>query len=117
MSTNTTIKELKDKGIRVTIHHLRLSIKDNPKDFTLYARENFGRGYGYHIAAKGGLTKVKLELPGGDVIETSARCSIKDGYNKKSGREIALQRAITLLNNGKELGTQLAKSGVELETA
>ena len=109
-----TIQELKNNGVRVKVTHLRLHRGENPKLFRVYPRESFGTRPN-DIAAKGGITSVSLVFPSGIEVIGTARCYIKDPYNRASGREIALTRALEQIDvNAELLRGALQKSGVEL---
>lgn len=49
------------------------------------------------IEPRGGKTVAKIILPDGSEITGEARCSDRDNYSKKIGRDIALGRALKSL--------------------
>lgn len=49
------------------------------------------------ILPNGGMTTARIELPDGRVATGEARCSVRDNYNRKIGRDIAIGRALKSL--------------------
>jgi hypothetical protein len=66
-------------GVKVKFFHNRSYEKDIP-----------------FVLPRGGSTECKLILEDGEEIVAHARCSERDNYSKKLGRDISLGRALAL---------------------
>ncbi len=74
---NLTIDELRSMGFKVRVMHQRKV-------------DQWGL-----VKPRGGQTTVELVTPDGTVLVGKAKCSKKDGFNKRLGVSIALGRALT----------------------
>lgn len=82
-----TTPELEAQGLAVRVTHVR-RIKDVPTDVNV--RPVF--------AAKGGFTQVQIVNDDGETVaEGVALCSMKENYDRRKGRTIALGRAMKAL--------------------
>jgi hypothetical protein len=100
-----TVKEMRESGFKVRVLHKRFWREDtlcftpkylkNNKDKFLIAQRDIG---GPGRSAKGGETVVEITLPDGREARGEAFCSLKDGYNKKTGVSLAVSRALANVN-------------------
>ena len=70
-----TVKSLRENGYQVTVRHNRVYTEDG------------------QLSARGGSTVVDLISPTGKMLHGEALCSVKDGYNKRYGVKLAIERA------------------------
>lgn len=83
-----TIKSLRQKGYKVRVIHTRNTKQLQKPD-----------GISEVIEAKGGNTRIELtNLDKTITVMAEAKCSDSDSFNHKIGNQIALGRAIKLLN-------------------
>lgn len=103
-----TVESLRKKGFRVSVKHFRkIRYVDGLKIKEILAnRREAVENYNLHnleviqgIQAKGGMTEVHIEAPDGFCCYGVAHCVETDSYNRREGRELALNRAIEQLNN------------------
>lgn len=92
-----TVKELRSQGYKVRVTHRRrypnayFGIED--ENWTRYEAEKFG--YSPRLASlTGGYTKVEITTPEGEDLAGIAECSLKDNFCRKTGRELAIERAL-----------------------
>lgn len=78
-----TVQELRNKGYKVRVLHIRDRIYKKRMDSSVNGSES----------PKGGITHVIIDSPNGEHFEGVARCSKQDNYNKKLGVRIALGRS------------------------
>jgi len=83
-----TIEQLRKQGYRVQVIH------DRPVSF--YQKID---GSVRVLQPKGGVTIINITTPTGETVTGAARCSEKDGWNRKVGNAIALGRALTQLHS------------------
>lgn len=82
-----TVKSLRQKGYKVRVIHTRSKRFFQKMD-----------GIAEIIEAKGGNTRIELTNPNKTITVTAvAKCSNEDSFNHKIGNQIALGRAIKLL--------------------
>lgn len=101
-----TVKSLRQKGLKVRVHHHRqydLEISDSEALEMLLHDEEIGpkaheilNKY-IKLSPQGGRTIVQLATPDNQELEGVANCSQLDNYNKKRGVQIALNRALKSL--------------------
>lgn len=86
------IHDLKKLGYHVKVRHSRYF----PGFLTPMSRKDVEekRLSWSNIEANGGETEVEIFQGDQKVAEGYARCSLKDNYNKKEGRQWALKRAL-----------------------
>jgi len=77
-----TVKELRQSGYKVRVHHFR-------KFNDLFALD-------FHNP-KGGSTEIEVTSPEGIYVKAEAKCSDQDNFCRKTGVAIALGRALKLL--------------------
>ncbi|MDD5651396.1 MAG: DUF1876 family protein [Candidatus Nanoarchaeia archaeon] len=81
-----SVYSLRKNGYRVWVQHIRpvITIQDDNNNF----RDE--------VLSRGGETKVEVRVRDTDALigVGTARCSLKDNYNKKLGVQIALGRAL-----------------------
>lgn len=117
---NVTVSSLRSQGLRVFVRHMRyfrfgLSLNnsvnviipvanDDPvtrsqiREMVEQFNTNTSIVY-FETLSRGGRTEVEI-YNGEELIGTGiANCSLKDAYNKKIGRSIALGRAVDCMNN------------------
>lgn len=95
-------RALKDAGIKVTYTHERLPNKKPPKRYDDLSARFFGKewdicdGWKYPEppSPKGGRTKCYFVRDGVIIARGETRCSVKDNFCRKIGREIAYKRAL-----------------------
>lgn len=95
-----TLKRLKDEGYKVRVQHLRRAVlwEDCDVEETLYSKHEIRDFPEGQIVATGGETRVSIETADGfSGVNGVAQCSLKDNFCRKTGLEIALQRALILL--------------------
>lgn len=78
-----TVQELRNRGYKVRVLHIRDRIFKRRMDTSPYGSES----------PKGGTTHVIIDSPNGEHYEGIARCSKQDNYNKKLGVRIAIGRS------------------------
>lgn len=78
-----TVQELRNKGYKVRVLHIRDKFYKPRMDSSINGYES----------PKGGITHVIIDSPNGEHFEGVARCSRQDNYNKKLGVRIALGRS------------------------
>ena len=93
------VSEIRKKGIKVKVNHLRDFYRFDPKtgkktvvrtSFEI-AEEQLAD---YYLDARGGSTVVRVEHPEFGVLYGSSECSTKDIFNKKFGTMKALAQAL-----------------------
>lgn len=83
-----TVKSLRQKGYKVRVIHSRRIRQIQKMD-----------GISEELDAKGGMTQIELTNPSKTIsVWAEAKCSNEDSFNHKVGNQIALGRAIKLLN-------------------
>jgi hypothetical protein len=80
----TSIKELRQNGYKVRVHHHR--------DVTYQQRID---GSVAIFSPKGGRTNIEISTPDGKNYAGSSLCSSQDSWNRKLGNQIALGRAVS----------------------
>lgn len=75
-----SIDDLRNMGYKVKVIHQRNKDSDGT------------------IMTKGGKTIIFITDQHGNTVESHARCSSLDGFNKKLGVRIAIGRALSLIN-------------------
>jgi len=76
-----TIKQLRQNGYKVRVMHSRVYEKPD-----------------YILMAKGGTTEIEVTTPdGAQTVKGVAICSAEDCFNRKTGNQIALGRALKQL--------------------
>jgi hypothetical protein len=83
-----TIKELRQTGYKVRVHHERDTI-----DVQTIS------GIAKFLNARGGRTEIELTTPEGRTEIAESRCSKKENFCRKTGAKIALERIFEKLNN------------------
>lgn len=105
-----TVESLRKQGFRVSVkHYRRIKYVDGLKIKEILAnRREAVENYNLHnleviqgLQAKGGKTEVHLEAPDGFSCFGVSHCIESDSYNKREGREMALERALEQLNSAK----------------
>lgn len=87
-----TIQALEDQGFRVRINH------DRVIDGQLFAMSTVRRkGWTSRIEPRGGATRVELLKNDVSAAVAIATCSLRDNFNYRRGREIALGRCVKQL--------------------
>lgn len=100
-----TIASLREKGYRVRVYHYRVEngilnrykakkIQYNYKEF-LRPQHDIA---GCYRSPVGGKTSIRVTSPDGRESVGVAVCSIKDQFNRKIANEIALKRALEILD-------------------
>lgn len=100
------IEIIKGKGFKVYIHHERPVIdyhaesglmedyKGEPILYSRYVAKH--QGLTRRFAPNGGKTECWIELPGQWSIRGEAVCSPRDRFSRRTGRNIAISRALTV---------------------
>jgi len=88
---NDLFKSLQSR-YSVYVTHRRYYI-DEPSPLTKKEAEREGLSY-HFLEANGGLTEIDIYSGNKRIASGCSRCSSKDTYCKKTGREIALLRAV-----------------------
>lgn len=85
-----SVEQLRKDGYKVRVTHLRFyNVNGKPE---LKAKfESPGKDF---LMTKGGKTFVEITSPENENFVGEAYCSIKDGFNRKLGLQIALGRAL-----------------------
>lgn len=91
---NGKVAELRDKGYKVRIIHVRKYFTENG-DTILSNIDIFDKT---SLSPKGGMTIVEVTTPSLETKKVHTTCSDNDAYNKKIGVAIALGRALKALN-------------------
>lgn len=82
-----TIKQLRQQGYKVRVHHTRRQ-KVIPKLM----------GNAYEVSPRGGSTTIELTTPDKQqTVIAKSVCSLEDNFNRKMGNEIAIGRALKQL--------------------
>lgn len=101
MNTNNTptIQGLRQQGFKVKVFHSRQDIFGN-----YFPRMYFGKYIPMnYLALGGGKTVITVTDNNGKTAFGKADCSKRDSFNRKTGLELALGRALANLGNtGKE---------------
>lgn len=84
-----TIDQLQRDGGRVFINHFRYHGEGESLD-----SHGFLKKEGVAPDPKGGYTFVRVVLPSGRVLIGESLCSREDPFSRKSGRELAFDRAL-----------------------
>jgi hypothetical protein len=74
-----TIQQLRKEGYKVRVMHGRITGKSGA------------------ISPRGGTTVIELTTPQGTTVIAKAECSYKDNFNRRVGNQIALGRAINMI--------------------
>lgn len=85
-------------GYKVRIHHWRIHRTTGEYEPARNFR-NPSHRVPHWLWPKGGKTVVQITTGSGRIIEAEALCSRKDGFNRKLGVQIALNRAIHQLGH------------------
>ena len=104
MKVNTTVHQLRLSGKKVKITHLRRYSRydgrtGKKKTFLLSYEEHRDQYSTFFLEARGGLTKLTLSNGDDDPnpISVEAECSSSEAYNRKTGVEVAVGRALKIL--------------------
>ena len=92
-------KELESKGYKLRrVIHLR-NIKEGYSNLPRFAPDYAikAMGLGSLIDPRGGST-IAIVQKDGKTVEAIAECHSKDGYNKKQGKVLAVERALAMFN-------------------
>lgn len=82
-----SIKELRQTGYKVRVHHIRPVTYQQKIDGSIKV-----------FSPKGGTTRIEITTPCGEKSALGvAECSKQDGWNRKLGNKIALGRALDQL--------------------
>ena len=92
MQIKNLVHTLRLNKVRVGVIHDRF-VQDS-EDGSIYldtvTKDN--KKHFFRIMAKGGQTTTRLSFPDGSDYTETAKCSVKDSYNKKTGVSIAVER-------------------------
>jgi len=105
MKVNSTVHQLRLSGKKVKITHLRRYSKyderTGKKTTRLLCYEDHRDHYStFFLEARGGETRLILSLTEDDPnpISVVAECSSSEAYNRKTGVQVAVGRALKILN-------------------
>lgn len=105
MKANPTVHQLRLSGKKVKITHLRRYSKfdertGKKKTLLLSFEDHRDNHPSFFLEARGGETKLALSNSEDDPnpITVVAECSINEAYNRKTGVQVALGRAVKLSN-------------------
>ena len=91
MTAAEKIKQLREKGVKIRVAHLRPLEGRSVHSSALYPKHELWEGEKHNT--RGGLTRVVLDFEG-IRVEGQAVCSMKDNFCKRLGLTIALNRAL-----------------------
>lgn len=104
-----TVQQLRDNGFKVSVAHYRLEPLQ-PGEFWMdgegcwhtsdLTHQRKIKEKGRKPYPRGGMTFVAITSPDGVTSNAYAACSMSDNYCKKTGRDIAIGRALKKLRDG-----------------
>jgi len=86
---NTTIKSLRQAGNKVRCVHSRYKLGDNQL-FSMYDLRKAGCSIA--LNSRGGFTQIDVTTKDGKDFSASAKCSLRDSFNRRTAVSIALGR-------------------------
>lgn len=105
MKANTTVHQLRLSGKKVKITHLRRYSKFDERTgkkttHLLCFEDHRDHFNSFFLEARGGETRLTLSLSEEDPnpISVVAECSLTEAYNRKTGVQVAVGRALKILN-------------------
>ena len=89
-----TIESLRKDGYKVRVIHYRENTSGTLMSTRELKHRNDEYGEELIILSKGGKTHIDITSPDGPTFSGESYCSLKDGFNRKMGNSIALERAL-----------------------
>lgn len=97
-----TVHSLRQSGHKVRVIHQRYYSPNNLNVKVLLSKREVHQLSNEHnqfvMLPHGGATLVEITTPSGQNVNGISSCSIKDGFNRKLGLKIAINRALAKLN-------------------
>ena len=90
-----TIESLRKDGYKVRVIQYRNYLRKSDREIISLSKRDFiGVDKAFIILPHGGKIHIDVTFPNGKTVSGESYCSLKDGFNRKVGNNIALGRAL-----------------------